>query len=111
MILNRRFFAEKNEKEAAAFPRQEVDDTCHFFLSHAQSEASGSVKDLYYVAKRFGMSSWLDMKERHINVEAMTSGVENCHTFIACLTASYFLRPFCLFELFQAMKNKKISLR
>eukprot|EP00924_Labyrinthula_sp_SR-Ha-C_P000931 augustus_masked-scaffold_7-processed-gene-8.1-mRNA-1 protein AED:0.44 eAED:0.44 QI:0/-1/0/1/-1/1/1/0/1128 len=81
----------------------------HFFLSHIQSQAAGSVKDLYYSTKELGCLCWLDMKRDVITQESMFNGVEYCQAFVVALTRDTFFSMFCLKELLWAVDfNKKI---
>lgn len=65
-------------------------------------------KDLFYLAKNFELTSWLDAKQRLINKEAMLKGVQSCRALLACVTHEYFFSGFCLLEFWQAIKKKKM---
>jgi len=77
----------------------------HFFLSHMQKEAAGIVKDLYLNLNHARCSAWIDMHAEQLTAESMRQGVENSSFYVLVLTKNVLFRPFCMMELYWAIKH------
>ncbi|GBG24858.1 Protein kinase, putative [Hondaea fermentalgiana] len=71
----------------------------HFFLSHMQAQAAGTVKDLLMGLERNEMTAWVDMRASEITLKSMQRGVLSSQRFVMVLTTDVLFRPFCLAEL------------
>lgn len=79
----------------------------HFFLSHVQVQAAGTVKDIFFQSQQWGCSSWLDMTSNDLTVKGMYQGVSNSKVFVQVLTERTFSSAYCVLELLWAIDLKK----
>ena len=80
----------------------------HFFLSHAQADASGTASTLHLqLHKLFGVHCWLDMHQDHITLQGMRQGVHDSSVFILILTDRVLGRWFCQQEIMEAIAAGK----
>jgi len=49
----------------------------HFFISHAQVEASGIVGTMYHLLRECGLVPWVDMQEQDLTLTGMIAGVRS----------------------------------
>ncbi len=88
-------------------PRPDDQLKYHFFLSHMQAEASGIVKDLYLNLQFNRCTAWLDVRAKDLTAAGMKKGVEQSKYFLLVLTKNVLFRPYCINELFWAIKAEK----
>eukprot|EP00924_Labyrinthula_sp_SR-Ha-C_P005667 augustus_masked-scaffold_14-processed-gene-1.38-mRNA-1 protein AED:1.00 eAED:1.00 QI:0/-1/0/0/-1/1/1/0/1776 len=79
----------------------------HLFISYMQSEGSEIARNIYYKASSLGLTCWFDQNARRLTEEGMFQGVLSSKVFVLVLTKSVLFRPFCLKELFWAIKSRK----
>jgi serine/threonine protein kinase len=84
-----------------------VATTWHFFLSHMQTEARDLVKDLFSMMRENGCRAWLDMQAEKINLPGMRAGVRGSDCLLLVLTKGVLFRPFCVAEVYEAIKAEK----
>ena len=80
----------------------------HMFISHAQSEAAGSVGTLHHhFASQMNFSVWRDVEQLNLTEEGMKNGVRDSDIFVLFLTSSTLTRAYCIKEITWAMEMKK----
>eukprot|EP01048_Picozoa_sp_COSAG05_P005277 COSAG05_NODE_309_length_11646_cov_7.176929_4_plen_1176_part_00 len=90
-----------------ASPPMQVPSICHFFLSHFQKEAADLVRSLFLMLEKSGCSCWLDMEAENLTLEGMRQGVAAAECFVLVLTKGVLFRPYCIEEIFMAVKLRK----
>merc|ERR1711959_533628 len=67
----------------------------------------GYAVDVYHSFHDKGKRTWLDVKRKQRDEEAMEEGVKHTKVVLVIASESYFERPFCLKELGWAVKYNK----
>eukprot|EP00808_Paulinella_micropora_P006524 g66923.t1 len=79
----------------------------HFFISHMQVEAAGDVGTLSSLLRKNGALVWRDMDAEDLTEQGMCQGVRDSLVFVLFLTNGVLSRPYCLKEIWWAIKLKK----
>eukprot|EP00808_Paulinella_micropora_P012269 g57646.t1 len=79
----------------------------HFFISHMQVEAAGDVGTLSSLLRKYGALVWRDMDAQDLTEQGMCQGVGDSLVFVLFLTNGVLSRPYCLKEIWWAIKLKK----
>jgi len=118
----RKSFLEKEKKSKkrlshdSSFKGAEIEDLVppmpklmekHFFLSHAQKEASAIVKDIWLNVRSKRCAAWLDVVADDLTLPGMERGIEQAKTFVFVLTRTALFRPYCIREFEWALKHNK----
>ena len=81
------------------------------FLSHAQADASGAVKDLHQRLKQVGCYSWLDVNMHDLTEQGMKEGIRNSNVFVLFLSQHVLASAYCQIEINEAARlNKPVQL-
>eukprot|EP00935_MAST-01C_sp_MAST-1C-sp1_P002035 g2035.t1 len=80
----------------------------HFFLSHSQSTGADQANSLYLELERMGYVCWYDNRAEDLTKEGMRQGIIDSGAFIVFLSAGILSRPFCQFEIREAVAHKKL---
>jgi hypothetical protein len=72
-----------------------------------QTEATDLVHTLFHMMKKSGCRAWLDMQADTINLDGMRAGVRGSDCLLLVLTKGVLFRPYCIAEIYEAIKAGK----
>ena len=83
-------------------------DSRDFFICHSQASGGDQAQTIALHLKTQGYSVWYDMDMPLVNENTMREGVQKCKAFILFLSENVFQRPFCRFEIKEAVSCNKV---
>jgi hypothetical protein len=79
----------------------------HFFLSHSQSTGGDQTNAIYLELRQLGFTCWYDNRAKDLTKEGMRRGIQQAAAFLLFLSDGVLERPFCRFEIREALALKK----